>query len=447
MSHIWANIALIALFILIGGVFAAAEMALVSLRDSQVRQLAAKGARGKKVARLAQNPNRFLSAIQICITFSGFLSASVGAATLSGDLAPVLGRLGLGPSVSSVLALVIVTVVISYFSIVLGELAAKRLAMQRAESFSLALAGFIDVVATLAKPLIWFLGASTNLVVRLLGGDPEAGREEVSEEELRQMVTQSTTLTDEERQIVDEVFASGERSLREVMVPRTEAEFLDGNIPAYKALRVLESATHSRFPVTGTSVDDIVGFLHIRDLMYLDPTDRSTPIRQLARPVMSLPDTVKVLTALTSMRRESAHMAIVRDEYGGTAGIVTLEDLVEELVGEIHDEYDREAPQVISGTDQIEVEGLITLEQFQDLTGLILPEGPYDTLAGFWVAVRGDLPQQGDEILTVLYHQPGPDQPEEDQGVPVRMTVTEMDGRRAARIRIKKDDTAENVPL
>jgi len=436
MSNIWANIALIALFILIGGVFAAAEMALVSLRESQVRQLATKGIRGKKVAALAANPNRFLSAIQICITFAGFFSASVGAATLSGDLAPVLVKFGLPASVSRVVALILVTLVISYFSIVLGELAAKRLAMQRAESFSLALAGFVDVVATLAKPLIWFLGVSTNLVVRLLGGDPKASREEVSEEELRQMVTTSTTLTDEEREIVDEVFAAGERSLREVMVPRTEAEFLDGDMPAYKAIRALESGSHSRFPVTGASVDDIIGFLHIRDLMYLDPTDRSTPLRQLVRPVMSLPDTVKVLTALTAMRREGFHMAIVRDEYGGTAGIVTLEDLVEELVGEIRDEYDRETPGVISEPNQIEVEGLTTLEQFQDLTGLILPEGPYDTLAGFWVAVRGQLPSQGDEIVAVVARESDLD----GDGVPVTMTVTQMDGRRAARIRVRRPD-------
>ena len=439
MSSVWVNVSLIVLFILVGGVFAAAEMALVSLRESQVRQLALRGARGKKVAALAQNPNRFLSALQLCITFSGFLSASVGAATLSGELAPHLEKVGLSGSVAKVVALVIVTIIISYFSIVFSELAAKRLAMQRAESFALALAGFIDVVARLAKPLIWFLGMSTNVVLRLLGGDPKASREAVSEEELRQMVTTSTSLTDEEREIVDEVFAAGERSLREVMVPRTETEFLAGDMPAHEAVRMLESGTHSRFPVIGSSVDDIVGFLHIRDLMYLGQTGRSVPLRRLARPIMSLPDTVKVVHALTSMRREGSHMAIVRDEYGGTAGIVTLEDLVEELVGEIQDEFDREAPQVVSGTDQIEVEGLTTLEQFQDLTGLTLPKGPYDTVAGFWVGLKGNLPTRDDTVTTVLARHP---ETEDDEGVTVEMTVTEMDGRRAARIKIRKIEDA-----
>ncbi|MDR0488097.1 MAG: hemolysin family protein [Propionibacteriaceae bacterium] len=433
MSSGWANIALIALFIIIGGVFAAAEMALVSLRESQVRQLTTKGIRGKKVAALASNPNRFLSAVQICITFTGFLSASFGAVTLSDDLAPALTKIGIPSAAADVISLILVTIVISYFSIVISELAAKRLAMQRAESVALALAGFIDVVAILAKPLIWFLGVSTNLVVRLLGGDPRASREAVTDEELRQMVTSSESLTQEERQIVDEVFAAGERSLREVMVPRTETEFLDGDLPAYKAVRALESATHSRFPVTGSSVDDIIGFVHIRDLMYLDSSDRSAPIRQLVRPIVSIPDTVRVLHALTFMRREGSHVAIVRDEYGGTAGIVTLEDLVEELVGEIQDEYDLAAPAVISGENQIEVEGLTTLEQFQDLTGFVLPEGPYDTVAGFWVSVRGDLPQESDAITTVLNYESAP-----DVEVPVEMTVTAMDGRRAARISVQR---------
>jgi len=432
VSNIWANIALIALFIVIGGVFAAAEMSLVSLRESQVRRLATKGTRGKRVAALAQNPNRFLSAVQLCITFTGFLSASVGAVTLSADLAPLLERLGLAPSLAQILAVILVTVVISYFSIVISELGAKRLAMQRPEPIALSLAGFINLVAMVTKPLIWFLGISTNLVVRLLGGDPRTSREAVSEEELREMVTTSTSLTPEEREIVDEVFAAGERSLREVMVPRTEAEFMEGDMPAYKALRLLESATHSRFPVIGASVDDILGFLLMRDLMYLDNADRATPISQLVRPIMSLPATVKVLHALTAMRRAGSHMAIVKDEYGGTAGLVTLEDLVEELVGEIRDEYDAAAPTVISSADQIEVEGLTTLEQFQDLTGWILPEGPYDTVAGFWVALKGTLPSESASLTTMLAHESEPD------GVPVEMTVTLMDGRRAARIRIRR---------
>jgi putative hemolysin len=426
MSDLGVNITLIAVFIVIGGVFSAAEMALVSLRESQVKRLSQRGARGRKVADLTANPNLFLSAIQIGITFSGFLSASFGGATLSDDFGPVIERLHVPAGVARVIALVLVTIAISYFSIVIGELVAKRLAMQRAESFALALAGLVDVIARLGRPLIWFLGVSTNLIVRLLGGDPHAARDPVTEDELRTMMTEAPGLGDEERHIVDEVFAAGQRSLREVMVPRTEVDFLDGAMPAYRALAAVAAATHSRFPVTGESVDDILGFLHVRDLFNLDPEARKAPIRQIVRPVASLPDTVKVLHALTDLRRQGSHLAIVRDEYGGTAGIVTLEDLVEELVGEIRDEYD--AAEVAAGPGDLD--GLTTLEQFEDLTGYGLPEGPYDTLAGFWVARYGDLPRVGAVVRTDLAKAAGP-------AVPVELTVLEMDGRRAARIGVR----------
>ena len=189
MNSTIGNVLLILLFIVVGGIFAAAEMALVSLRDSQVRQLAGRGTRGKTVANLAANPNRFLSAVQIGVTLSGFLSAAFGGATLAEDLSPVLQGWGVPASISGVLSLIVVTVIISYFAIVLGELTAKRLAMQSAESFAMALAPMVNAIATIARPVIWFLGVSTDVAVRIFGGDPKASREEVSDEELRAMVT------------------------------------------------------------------------------------------------------------------------------------------------------------------------------------------------------------------------------------------------------------------
>jgi putative hemolysin len=428
MSNLGVNIALVAVFIVIGGVFAAAEMALVSLRDTQVKQLSTRGARGRKVADLTANPNRFLSAIQIGITFSGFLSASFGGATIADDLAPVIARLHVPLGAAKIVALILVTIAISYFSIVIGELAAKRLAMQRAEVFALNLAGMVDVIARLARPLIWFLGVSTNLIVRLLGGDPHAAREGVTEDEIRTLVTESSALGIEERHIVDEVFAAGQRSLREVMVPRTEVEFLSGDTPAYKALAAIAAGLHSRYPVTGESVDDILGFVHVRDLVNLDLDVRRAPIKQVVRPVASLPDTVKVLHALTELRRGGLHLAIVRDEYGGTAGIVTLEDLVEELVGDIRDEYDAAEASRNPGDA---MDGLTTLEQFEDLTGYQLPEGPYDTLAGFWVAQYGALPEVGATVSVDLLRET------ESEPTAFDLTVTEMDGRRAARILVR----------
>ncbi|HET9873427.1 MAG TPA: hemolysin family protein [Propionibacteriaceae bacterium] len=437
------NIALIFLFIGIGGVFAAAEMALVSLRDSQVKQISHRGKRGRTVSRLTSDPNRFLSAVQVGVTLSGFLSAAFGGATLANQLSPTLVDLGLSEAVAGPASLVLITALISYASIVIGELAAKRLALQRAEAFALALAPLVDLIATLARPIIWFLGVSTNVVVKLLGGDPEASREEVSDEEIRALVSGSTTLGAEERQIVDDVFAAGDRGLREVMVPRTEVDFLPGNMPAHKAVRELLQAPHSRYPVMGESADDIIGFVHVRDLLDPEISTRTTPVREVARPVLSLPDTVRVLRALTDMRRSSAHLAIVLDEYGGTAGIVTMEDLVEELVGDITDEYDVVVEERVSLFGAQEVDGLSTLDEFFEKTGFLLPEGPYDTVAGYVMAQLGRLPQVGDVVKGKVRH--GEDQ---DETATLELRVTELDGRRAAMFVVRQldGDAAADAP-
>ena len=435
MNETVLNCLLIGVFILIGGVFAAAEMALVSLRDSQIKQLSHKGKRGQTVARLTSNPNRFLSAVQVGVTLSGFLSAAFGGATLADELAPVLVGLGLAEGVASALSLVAITAVISYASIVVGELTAKRLALQRSETFALALSPLVDFIAKLARPVIWLLGVSTNVMVKLLGGDPGASREEVSDEEIRALVSGSTTLGAEERQIVDDVFAAGDRGLREVMVPRTEVDFLPGSLPAYKAVRELVQSPHSRYPVTGESADDIIGFVHVRDLLDPEVSTRSTPVREVARPVLSLPDTVRVLRALTEMRRSSSHLAIVLDEYGGTAGIVTMEDLVEELVGDITDEYDVVVEERVNLRGELEVDGLSTLDEFEEKTGFVLPEGPYDTLAGYFMAQLGRLPQVGDLIEGDVLHGE-----ESDQEARLELRATELDGRRASMFVVRQLD-------
>ncbi|MGJ3508634.1 hemolysin family protein [Enemella sp. A6] len=436
MGEVIGNIALILLFVVIGGVFAAAEMALVSLRESQVKQLATRGKRGRAVQRITDDPNLFLSAVQIGVTLMGFLSAAFGGATLANDVAPGLEKIGVPDTISNGVALVLVTIAISYVSIVLGELSAKRLAMQRAESFAMVLGPMVDGLARLARPVIWFLGISTNLVVRLLGGDPNASREEVTDEEIRAMLSGSRTLGDVERRILDDVFDAGERSLREVMVPRTEVEFLASDLPAYKAVRQVRGAPHSRYPVTGESADDVIGFVHVRDLFDPEVADRSVPVGELVRPVLNLPMTVRVLFALAEMRRRSAHLAIVRDEYGGTAGIVTMEDLFEELVGDITDEYDEPTvPVILPGDGTAEVDGLTSLEDFADQFNLVLEEGPYDTVAGWFMALQGKLPALGDEVEATLATV-------SDREVLKRVhwTVIEMDGRRAARFRMQRGE-------
>jgi magnesium and cobalt exporter, CNNM family len=422
MSGTLRGIALILVFIACSGVFVLAEIALISLRDSQAKGLEGRGRRGAIVAKLNNDPNRFLAAVQVGVTLTGFMSAAFGGATLAGRLAPVLERRGLSPGAADVTALVLITLAISYVSLVVGELAPKRLALQRAESISLAVAPTVDRVAKLARPVIWLLSVSTNVVVRLFGGDPSAQREQISDAEIRDLVSGSETLGAEERQIVEEVFEAGDRQIREIMVPRTEVDFIAAQTPAYKAAQFAMERRHSRYPVIGESSDDIVGFVHVRDLFDPAITGRSVRVQEIVREVFMLPATRQLLSALTDMRREGAHLAIVVDEYGGTAGIVTLEDLVEEIVGDIRDEYDIDEPETTrSMTGEVEVDGLLNLDDFEDETGLALPEGPYETVAGYIVQQLGHVPDLG-ESATIDGHV---------------LTVVDLDGRRVARVKVE----------
>ncbi|MCU1675204.1 MAG: hypothetical protein JWN77_3317, partial [Frankiales bacterium] len=333
------DLLLVAVFILVGGVFAATEIALVSLRESQAKQLADKGRRGARVSHLMRDPNRFLAAVQVGVTLAGFLSAAFGAARLAVPVSDALTGAGLSEKLSDTIGLIVVTLVISYFSLVFSELAPKRLALQRAERVSLLFAPSLDRIAILFRPVIWLLSKSTDVVVRLLGGDPNSQREAISEDELRDLVAQHESLTKDERKLIDDVFAAGERQLREVMLPRTEVAFLDATISVARAQKLTADAPHSRYPVARDSQDDVAGFVHVRDLMVSAAKARTMKVADVTRDVKLVPGTKKVLPTLSEMRREGHHLAIVVDEYGGTDGIVTLEDLIEEVVGDIRDEY------------------------------------------------------------------------------------------------------------
>jgi putative hemolysin len=415
------NILLVLAFILVGGFFSASEIALVSLRESRVKALAEESRRGAKVAALFGDPNRFLAAVQFGVTLAGFLSAAFGATTLAGQLTPVLTGWGMPDGVANPTSLIVVTVLISYASIVLGELAPKRLAMQRPEGFALFAAPFLDRIATLVRPITWLLSWSSDLVVRALGADPRTARDTMSEEELRDLVAGHETLGREERRMISEIFRAGERRLYEVMLPRTEVDFLDASTPLFKAVKDVSGKPHSRYPVVRGSHDDVVGFVHVRDLFDPEVSGRSLRVGQIARDVLMLPSTLNLLAALSEMRRQGQHLAIVLDEYGGTDGIVTLEDLVEELIGDIRDEYDVADPQTrtLRG-GAFEVDGLLNLNDFADETGITLPEGPYETLAGFLMSALGRVPEGGDTVEALETH----------------FTVLEVAGRRVARVRI-----------
>lgn len=394
MNDLVLNIVLVVAFVLVGGVFAATEMALVTLRDSQVNALAARGKRGEKVAELARNPNTFLSAVQIGVTVAGFASAAYGASSIAPSVTPLFEGLGLEPGLAATVSTIALTLVIAYLSLVLGELVPKRLAIQRNAAFAYAAAPVLNGFAKLMRPVIWLLSLSTNLLVRLLGGDPNKTGEELTEEELRDIVSSHEGLPADERRILDDVLSLRDRHVSEVMRPRPEVVTLDAGGTIAEAMDQVRDLPFSRYPVAEQTIDDVVGFVHVRDL-YEDP---ERPLAAVMRAIRYFPSTARVLPTLTAMRAEGSHIAVVVDEYGGTDGIVTLEDLVEEVVGEIFDEYDTDAEQPLAEGEHGTVEGRLNLQDFEEATGVSLPRGASDTVAGFVVERLGRLARVGDTV-------------------------------------------------
>ena len=424
LASLFLDLATIAGLIVLASFFVAAEIALISLRDSQVREIATRGKRGARVAALAAHPNRLLAAVQIGVTVSGFLSAALGADQLGDYVIPWLESLGISNAWSTTISLLGVTLVIAYFSLVFGELVPKRVALFRAEEIAMATAGIINVVANIFRPLIWLLSKSTDIVLRAFGVDPKVQRSQMSEEELLDLVTGHAALTDEERDIVEEVFNASERQVHEVMVPRTEVDFMDASLTVGKAIELAVDKAHSRYPVVRGSSDEVVGFIHVRDLLDTSLANKSTKIVELVRNIMYLPGTKGVLPALSEMRTQGQHLAIVLDEYGGTDGIVTLEDLVEVLIGDIRDEYDEHENEVSleERTGDFEIDGLISIEDLIEETKLDIPEGPYETASGFVMHFLGRIPQVNDVVNV--------------NGL--RITVLTMEGKRAGQLLISR---------
>lgn len=398
MGEIALTIGLIALFIAIGGVFAAAEIALVSLRESQLVTLEKRSARGARVAALARDPNTFLAAVQIGVTLSGFLSAAYGATALAPYLTPTLVAGGIAEPVAAAISIITMTLIVAYASLVFGELAPKRLALQRAESFALIVAPVLAGFAVAVKPLVWLLAASSNLVVRLFGGDPHQRAEQMSDDELRELVDAHDGLGDEEREIVGDVLHAADRTLAEVMRHRADMVAVRGDLTLDEARQWAREQPYSRYPVLHGGFDEITTFVHVRDLAW---APEGADLASIERPLAALPATARILPTLTRMRRDGDHIALVVDEYGGVDGIVTLEDIVEELIGEVYDEYDETDGLAVGAIDAtVLVLGSLTIEEFADRTGVVVDDGPYETIAGYLVDRLGRMPNDGDAVET-----------------------------------------------
>jgi len=418
----WVEISLVVVLVLVNAGLSGSEMAFVSLRESQVNRLAEEeGERGRKLAALVQDPNRFLSTIQIGITLAGFLASATAAVSLAEPLFAPLAFLG---GFAEPAAVFVVTVVLSYLTLVLGELAPKRIAMQRAQGWALRAAGPITVIARLTHPVVWLLAKSTEGVVRLGGFDPHAAREEVTEEEIKDMLAAQESMPEEQRSIIAGALELDDRRLWQILVPRSEVLFLPAGLDAAGGRERLIEAGLSRAPVTGTTEDDVVGVVHIRSLV-----DAVGRVGDFIRPAIVLPDSVGVLQALGRMQKERGQLALVVDEFGSIAGIVTLEDLLEEIVGEIYDEYDRDTAAVVHHEDgSMEMPGSFPAHDLDDL-GVTIHPGRHATIAGIVLEELGEIPEVGETV----------------QVGPWLATVLEVTDRAILRVRLERlpDEDAE----
>ncbi|HEU4422271.1 MAG TPA: hemolysin family protein [Pilimelia sp.] len=396
MGGYWLQVALVLLLVLINAAFAGSEMALVSLRESQIRRLERTSRRGRVLARLARDPNRFLATVQIGITVAGFLASAAAAVSLA---QPLVGPLGLLGSAAEPVAIVLITVVLSFLTLVLGELAPKRIAMQHAEGWALLTARPLDALSTVSRPVVWLLGRATDMVVRRAGVDPNAGSAEVTTEELRDMVAAQRSISPDQRMIISGAFEVADRIVREILVPRRDVFALPAQMTTGQALRRLKDSGHTRAPVVGpTGLDDVIGVVHLRDLL-----EHTGVVADHVHPALFMPETLRVTDAIRQMRQQRQQFALIVDERGATDGIVTMEDLVEEIVGEIYDETDRDVQAVTREPDgAMLLAGGFPIHDLSDV-GVDLDEddGGYTTIAGLVLARLGHIPTAPGETVTL----------------------------------------------
>ena len=407
------QILLLVILILLNAFFAASEMALVSLSEGKMRKLTEDGdKKAAKLLKLIQQPDNFLSTIQIGITLAGFLASAFAADSFAERLVRWLvddhGVKIVPESTLNVIAVVVITLILSYFTLVIGELVPKRLALKKAEGVARATCGVVSALSGLFRPLIWLLSKSTNAVLRLLGIDPKEVEEEVSEDEIRMMVDigeETGAIETNEREMIENIFEFNNTTAEDVMIHRTDMVMIWVEDPAEEILKTIEESGMSRFPVYNENADDIIGLLSTRD--YLFNTHRKQPksFRDLLRPAYFVPESVRTDVLFRDMQSKKVHMAIVVDEYGGTSGLVTMEDLLEEIVGNIYDEFDPQDEQDITKREDNlwKVAGSAELELLaEELEIEFSEEEEYDTLGGMVFSTFSSIPEDGSKPCVSL---------------------------------------------
>lgn len=394
-----------AVLIALNALFACAEIAVISMNDTKLAKMAADGdKRAIRLANLTSQPARFLATIQVAITLSGFLGSAFAAENFSGVLVDWL--LGLGVPVSANVldsaAVIVITIILSYFTLVFGELVPKQIAMRKAEPLALGMSGLISGIARMFAPVVTMLTFSTNTILRLLGIDPNAEEENVSEEEIRMMVdvgNEKGTIDHEERDFIQNVFEFDDLAAEDILTHRTDVVLLDAEDSEEVWKEIIFNTRHTLYPVCEGNADKIVGILNAKDYFRLEDKSKDNLMKHAVMPAYFVPDTIKADDLFRNMKREKNKLAVVLDEYGGVTGIVTINDLVEQLVGDLGDD-EKEQPELIERLDENtwRINGSASLEEVSEILGISLCDEEYDTFNGLIFHVLQSIPADGADI-------------------------------------------------
>ncbi|MCP8967236.1 hemolysin family protein [Ectobacillus ponti] len=434
------EVGILIILILLNAFFSASEIALISLNDNKVRLMAEAGdKKAQQLQKLLSEPSRFLATIQIGITLAGFMASAFAAGSFSKYLTAFLLKLGipLAPSLLDTLSVVIITLLLSYFTLVLGELVPKRLAMQKAEPISMFAVVPLTVLSKLSAPFVKLLTLSTNVIIRLFGVDPNADEEEVTEEEIRMMIDvgeERGAIQSLEKMMINNIFEFDNKTVSELMTHRTDIVGIPLEASLDAIFAIINTEKYTRFPVYEDSLDQIVGILHVKDVIpHLRGSSDSFRIQDILRTPCFLPASKSTDEAFRSLQKNKVHIAIVIDEYGGTYGIITIEDLIEEIVGNIFDEHDEpEEWQEIRmlGEGVFLMNGLASLHDVEDALELDLPTQDYDTLSGFLIGQLGRIPHPG-ETAVILY-------------AGLQFQVEQVENRRITRVRVQQEEQTKH---
>lgn len=396
------------ILIALNAVFACAEIAVISLNDNKLERMAAQGnKKAQRLARLTSQPARFLATIQVAITLSGFLGSAFAADNFSDVLTDWLVGLGvpIPRATMDTIAVIVITLILSYFTLIFGELVPKRVAMKKAEPLALGMSGLISAISKLFAPIVWFLSVSTNLVLRLLGIDPNEEEEAVSEEEILMMVDaggEKGAIDREEQVFIQNVFRFDDLTAEEIATHRTEVTMLWMDETMDEWAETIYDTRYNFYPVCEDSADHIVGILNAKDYFQLADRSREKVLETAVRPAYFVPENMKADVLFRNMKREHHSIAVVLDEYGGMIGIVTLKDLIEELVGDLDTEAEDGSfysPQIVKAEENVwRITGNIELEDLEQATGVPLKHDLYDTFTGLMFYTLGYVPADGQQV-------------------------------------------------